>query len=162
MNSLIQLLEHCVFVILVVFFSFLLRRITRYEIKEEYSKIRLLRKILLIASIFFLFFVFIQEDIRFFFPLIISIGWWFLFINWRKYSILESGFSPLIIGLLSTNLLLLKAGFIIFALDSFASATLKRGRMKKNEIKSYPAEFIFSFINYIVPLFIGWFMLQLF
>lgn len=156
LDGLIRLLEYAAYLVLVVFFSFWLRKITRYEIKKELKTIRLLKKVLLITGGFFTFFIAIWKyDILFVVALIAAVLWFVLILRWKKRSMEMIGFSPLVIVLLATSGIWFEISLTIIALDSFASTTLIKGKKENDEIESYPKELFWACINYVVPLCIG-------
>lgn len=150
------------YALLVVFLSASLRKITRYEIKEDKRWIKILKKIFVIAIVGFLLLLLIKEfSIRLISAIAISFAWLFLLLRVRKNKIFEQGFSASIILLFSNIEWISLAGILLFAFDSFTSFSLKERKKDENAGKSdrkdinYIKETFFECINYLVPLFFG-------
>lgn len=150
------------YALLVVFLSASLRKITRYEIKEDKRWIKILKKIFVIAIVGFLLLLLIKEfSIRLISAIAISFAWLFLLLRVRKNKIFEQGFSASIILLFSNIEWISLAGILLFAFDSFTSFSLKERKKDENAGKSdrkdinYIKETFFECINYCVPLFFG-------
>lgn len=150
------------YALLVVFLSASLRKITRYEIKEDKRWIKILKKIFVIAIVGFLLLLLIKEfSTRLISAIAISFAWLFLLLRVRKNKIFEQGFSASIILLFSNIEWISLAGILLFAFDSFTSFSLKERKKDENAGKSdrkdinYIKETFFECINYCVPLFFG-------
>lgn len=159
MNPEIALLFYA---LLVVFLSASLRKITRYEIKEDKRWIKILKKVFVIAIVGFLLMLLIKEfSTRLISAIAISFVWLVLLLRIRKNKIFEQGFSPSIILLFSNTEWISLAGILLFAFDSFTSFSLKERKKDENAGKSdrkdinYIKETFFECINYLVPLFFG-------
>ncbi|MDK2908417.1 MAG: hypothetical protein PWQ87_875 [Candidatus Woesearchaeota archaeon] len=159
------------YALLVVFLSASLRKITRYEIKEDKRWIKILKKIFVIAIVGFLLLLLIKEfSIRLISAIAISFLWLFLLLRVRKNKIFEQGFSASIILLFSNIEWISLAGILLFAFDSFTSFSLKERKKDDKELRkiknkkieeserkdiNYIKETFFECINYCVPLFFG-------
>lgn len=150
------------YALLVLLLSASLRKITRYEIKEDRRWIKRLKNIFFISIVVFLLLFLIEEfSIRLFSAIAISIGWFALLLMMRKNKIFEQGFSSSIILLFSNMEWISLAGILLFAFDSFTSFSLKERKKDDNAGESdrkdinYIKETFFECINYFVPLFFG-------